>query len=212
MSSWSRPLLVLSLLLAPASLVRGDAFGVTLQLPTRMPAWAEPLSPHLASLSIEMDRWTDWAGAEIGRPNDLTLSNLALLWHDPDALLIVNEAIGKGNNSYVAELSASNDTLAAYGIWEGNTLRRVVALNSNVHLGDSTASSFNITLNEEGAKRVSWIKRLAAPATTASSGVTWAGQSFETLSGLPEGQVTLEEVDNGMFEIQPSTAILLEFE
>lgn len=41
---------------------------------------------------------------------------------------------------------------------------------------------------------------------------TWAGQSFETLSGLPEGEVTLEEVQKGMFEIQPSTAILLEFE
>lgn len=69
MLSWSRPLLVLSLLLVPESLVRGDAFGITLQLPTRVPAWAEPLSPHLASLSLEMDRWTDWAGAEIGSPN-----------------------------------------------------------------------------------------------------------------------------------------------
>ncbi|KAL2287965.1 hypothetical protein FJTKL_04724 [Diaporthe vaccinii] len=69
MLPWSRPLLVLSLLLVPESLVRGDAFGITLQLPTRVPAWAEPLSPHLASLSLEMDRWTDWAGAEIGSPN-----------------------------------------------------------------------------------------------------------------------------------------------
>lgn len=68
--SLSRPLLVLSLLLAPASLVRGDTFGITLHLPSRIPKWAGPLSPHLASLSIEMDRWTDWAGAEIGQPNE----------------------------------------------------------------------------------------------------------------------------------------------
>lgn len=66
----SRWLLVLSLLLAPASLVRADTFGIILHLPNRIPEWAEPLSPHLASLSIEMDRWTDWAGAEVGQPNE----------------------------------------------------------------------------------------------------------------------------------------------
>lgn len=70
MSFWFRPLLVLSPLRALASLVSGEAFGITLHLPARVPEWAEPLSPHLASLSIEMDRWTDWAGAEIGQPNE----------------------------------------------------------------------------------------------------------------------------------------------
>ncbi|KAK2596875.1 hypothetical protein N8I77_012762 [Diaporthe amygdali] len=70
MSPLSGLFLALSVLLAPASLVRGDAFEITLQLPTQMPVWAEPLSPHLASLSIEMDRWTDWAGPEIGQPNE----------------------------------------------------------------------------------------------------------------------------------------------
>lgn len=70
MSPFARRHLGLSLLLMPASLVRGEnAFGITIQLPTHVPAWAEPLSPHLASLSIEMDRWTDWAGAEVGHPN-----------------------------------------------------------------------------------------------------------------------------------------------
>lgn len=70
MSFWFRPLLVLSPLRALASLVSGEALGITLHLPARVPEWAEPLSPHLASLSIEMDRWTDWAGAEIGQPNE----------------------------------------------------------------------------------------------------------------------------------------------
>lgn len=70
MSFWFRPLLVLSPSRALASLVSGEAFEITLHLPARVPEWAEPLSPHLASLSIEMDRWTDWAGAEIGQPNE----------------------------------------------------------------------------------------------------------------------------------------------
>lgn len=91
--------------------------------------------------------------------------------HDIDALLIVHEAIGKGNTSRVAELTASIDTLGAYGIWEGSLLRRVAAWSSNVDLSDSTASFFNTTLNGDGAIRVSWIKRLDASTTTASFGV-----------------------------------------
>lgn len=70
MSFLSRPFQLLLLLLAPAPRVKGATFGITLHLPDRVPPWAEPLSPHLASLSIEMDRWTDWAGPEIGHPNE----------------------------------------------------------------------------------------------------------------------------------------------
>ena len=43
--------------------------NITLQLPTRIPAWREPLSPHLAAFSIEMDRWLEFAGQEVGKPN-----------------------------------------------------------------------------------------------------------------------------------------------
>lgn len=63
-------LLVLSLLLALASLVRAETFGITVHLPNRIPEWAEPFSPHMASPSIEMDRWTDSAGAEVGQPDE----------------------------------------------------------------------------------------------------------------------------------------------
>ncbi|KAL1882170.1 hypothetical protein Daus18300_000655 [Diaporthe australafricana] len=103
-----------------------------------------------------------------GDNTNITAPHILPLYH---ALLIVNEAIGHGNTSYVAELTASNDTLAAYGIWENNSLRRLVALNSNAYLSNSTASSFNVTLEGQGAKRISWIKRLDAPATTASTGL-----------------------------------------
>ena len=41
-----------------------------LRLPSEMPPWVEKLSPHLAAFSIEMDRWPDWAGQEVGKPNE----------------------------------------------------------------------------------------------------------------------------------------------
>jgi hypothetical protein len=47
-----------------------DSYDLKLQLPGRMPAWAEELSPNLAAFSLELDRWTDWAGQEIGQPNE----------------------------------------------------------------------------------------------------------------------------------------------
>lgn len=47
-----------------------DSYDLSLQLPSRRPAWAEKLSPHLAAFSLELDRWTDWAGEEIGKPNE----------------------------------------------------------------------------------------------------------------------------------------------
>lgn len=43
--------------------------NITLQLPSRTPAWTERLSPQLAGFSIEMDRWLEFAGPEVGRPN-----------------------------------------------------------------------------------------------------------------------------------------------
>ena len=45
-------------------------YNTSVQVPTRKPAHAERVSPYLAAFSIEMDRWTDWAGEEIGKPNE----------------------------------------------------------------------------------------------------------------------------------------------
>jgi len=53
--------------------------NTSVQIPTSKPPYAERLSPYLAGFSIEMDRWTDWAGDEIGKPNEYVnqlLSNL----------------------------------------------------------------------------------------------------------------------------------------
>lgn len=44
-------------------------YNFILQLPTKRPEWVEKLSPHLAGFSLEMDRWPDWAGKELGKPN-----------------------------------------------------------------------------------------------------------------------------------------------
>lgn len=64
--------LAASLLGSRAVANSSNAEDTTIQLPTSKPAWAEHLSPQLAAFSIEMDRWPDWAGYAVGKPNEYT--------------------------------------------------------------------------------------------------------------------------------------------
>lgn len=43
---------------------------VILSLPRHMPAFAEKVDSNLVAFSIEADRWPDWAGYEVGKPNE----------------------------------------------------------------------------------------------------------------------------------------------
>ena len=45
-------------------------------IPSHQPLFAQLLSPHLTSMSIEMDRWPDWAGHKVGKPNKFVNSAL----------------------------------------------------------------------------------------------------------------------------------------
>lgn len=127
------------------------------------------------------------------------------------ALLIVNEAIGTSGNSYVAEIPTMNNSFTAYGVWEKHQLKRAVVLNTMVYLGTGEKPVATIKLDNLKSSEGVRLKRLESHATTSYSGVTWAGQSFETLSGVPTGDVTDEVVQNGEFELPASSAVLLSF-
>jgi hypothetical protein len=43
--------------------------NTTLRIPSSRPPFAEKLSQGLIGFSIEMDRWTSWAGESVGKPN-----------------------------------------------------------------------------------------------------------------------------------------------
>jgi len=110
------------------------------------------------------------AGADDGT-NTTSRPHILPLYH---AFLVVNEAIGRTSDSFVAELQTANTTLTAYGIWEYGMLRRVVILNSNVYIpGSATTvrSSFNVKFSNWSAGNYATVKRLYTPATTASHGL-----------------------------------------
>ncbi|KAL8283989.1 hypothetical protein RQP46_005102 [Phenoliferia psychrophenolica] len=88
------------------------------------------------------------------------------------AFIIANEAIGTSGNSFVAELGTSNNSVAAYGIWEGSKLARVVLINSLIFLPDTGARD-SITLplvNLPQGSKV-YAKRLFTPFTTSMTGL-----------------------------------------
>ncbi|KAH6873462.1 hypothetical protein B0T10DRAFT_416446 [Thelonectria olida] len=127
------------------------------------------------------------------------------------AFLVVNEAIGKSGKAYIAEIPTSNLTLTAYGIWENKQLTRLVVLNTQVYLGEGEKPSINVYLNGLGADRPASVKLLVSERTNAYSNITWAGQSFETLSGKPEGKVGVKEVKGGSFNLPASSIALVNF-
>ncbi|OXG75809.1 hypothetical protein C370_05267 [Cryptococcus neoformans A1-35-8] len=131
------------------------------------------------------------------------------------AALIVNEAIGTNGNSYVAEINTANDNVVAYGIWEDGDLVRMVVTSTEVYTTDDEEAQegrnkFEVNLvGVEG--RNATVKRLFVPQTTAMHGLTWAGQSFDTEDGKPTGEVSEETLDNGVLQIDASSAVLICF-
>ncbi|KAL0930106.1 uncharacterized protein CTRU02_214926 [Colletotrichum truncatum] len=87
------------------------------------------------------------------------------------AFLIVNEAIGKSGNAYVAELATTNITLTAYGIWENDELARLVILNTQVHLGGPQKPSINVNISGILADQPASVKFLLSESTTSHTGV-----------------------------------------
>uniref|UniRef100_A0A0D2XRG6 Beta-glucuronidase C-terminal domain-containing protein n=1 Tax=Fusarium oxysporum (strain Fo5176) TaxID=660025 RepID=A0A0D2XRG6_FUSOF len=126
------------------------------------------------------------------------------------AYLIVNEAIGKSAGSYIVELPTTNITLTAYGIWESSKLVRIVVLNTQVHT-QGEKSSIQVSMKGLGTHKPATVKLLESEKTNSSIGITWAGQSFETSSGAPEGEIKVKKVKDGSFNLPASSIALVEF-
>lgn len=103
--------------------------------------------------------------------------------------------------------------MVAYGIWEDGDLVRMVVTSTEVYTTDDEEAQegrnkFEVNLvGVEG--RNATVKRLFVPQTKEFS--TWAGQSFDTEDGKPTGEVSEETLDNGVLQIDASSAVLICF-
>lgn len=125
------------------------------------------------------------------------------------AFLIIAEAAGTAGvkAAKVVEIPTTTDFLASYGIYEGGRLARIVLVNSQVYLaGEEPRATLRVDLGVKGTAR-----RFHTPHTNATRGFTWAGQSFETPTAEPAGEVIDEAVD-GVLEMEASSVVLVKIE
>ena len=87
------------------------------------------------------------------------------------AYLIVNEAIGKSGNSFIAELPTTNVNMTAFGIWEDEELARVVVMNMQVYLGEGTKPSIDVNIEGLQAHSPAKAKFLETKKTTDHTGL-----------------------------------------
>lgn len=92
------------------------------------------------------------------------------------ATLVAAEAIGSSGNTYVAELTSTNNTISGYGIWENKRLARLVLTNHDTYnvngtVVNATRSSQLVNLKSFGLVDVNigtaTIKSLYIPYTNA---------------------------------------------
>lgn len=144
----------------------------------------------------------DLAGTGVDDETGLEGPHVMALYH---ALLVVAEAAGTSGRATVVEIPTLTNLLAAYGVYEGGKLVRLVLVNSQVYLeGEGERTGLRVQIpGVKGSAR-----RFHTPYTNATKGFTWAGQSFETATAEPEGEVMEEAVD-GVVELEASSVVLV---
>ncbi|OCT47376.1 hypothetical protein CLCR_03380 [Cladophialophora carrionii] len=98
---------------------------------------------------------------------------------------------------------------AQYAIFERNRLQKLVILNTHYYNDTSEArpSKF-VNVSSVLGPNIKF-RRLTASETTATSGITWAGQSVDA-SGTVVGKLVTEHASNGVVELLASEAVIVE--
>ncbi|KAF5327444.1 hypothetical protein D9619_004448 [Psilocybe cf. subviscida] len=133
------------------------------------------------------------------------------------AAIIASEAIGSSGNTRVIELTFNDTRVSGYAFYEGTSLARAVIINSQAFFTTSNASSRgtkHIDLNLSGSKPPTsmTVKRFSIPHADDTTGLRWAGQTYETSDGRVSGTVAMDKtpVSNGV-DIQDTEAVMLSF-
>ncbi|KZT54289.1 glycoside hydrolase family 79 protein [Calocera cornea HHB12733] len=158
-------------------------------------------------IGYKYDFFDPYNGINDGTP--YTAPHILPLYH---ALLIQSELTSYSGPIYIAELTTDSDFAAAYGIYAADTsaLLRVVIINSApyyTYYTPGTRAEFSYTLSGLTAANVAgnggsgsyFLRRLYVPGADATSGLTWAQQSFETADGTPSGTRVDESVTGEAF-------------
>jgi hypothetical protein len=137
-----------------------------------------------------------------------TAPHIMPLYH---VLVIVGEAIGQTGRSSIQEITIDDPNTSGYSIYEDNKLVRVILINSQLYLSSDSGGRPQTSLSLQGisGKASLKAKRFSIPSADATKGLTWAGQSFETESGIPSGHVVEETVQASNITMNATSVVLL---
>lgn len=111
------------------------------------------------------------------------------------AAIIAASFISNFGNTYIAEISINNANVGGYAAYDAGVLSRAVFINSLAWLKSSTGSrgysQLTFSTSGSGTKPSSLqVRRLAISHADDTSGLTFAGKTYETSTGLPSGTDT----------------------
>ncbi|KAJ7674165.1 glycoside hydrolase family 79 protein [Mycena rosella] len=131
------------------------------------------------------------------------------------AALIACELRGSEKDARIAEIKVDDARIAGYAAFENDRLVRAVFINSQAffEVNNASRTSVHLDLAFSGTRpRKMTIKRLAIGYADDVSGLTWGGQTYETVDGRVGGKLQLESnlVDYGV-DIAETEVVLLSF-
>jgi hypothetical protein len=85
--------------------------------------------------------------------------------------VMVNEAIGTGKDTRVAELPANSSNYAAFGIWEGERLARVAVVNNQLYLPGLNRTTETVNIQGYAGDKKASIKRFTPPSANSTEGL-----------------------------------------
>ncbi|KAJ9120910.1 hypothetical protein QFC22_002845 [Naganishia vaughanmartiniae] len=129
--------------------------------------------------------------------------------------LVLAEAVGMEPGTQIVELASIHRYISAYGIYsKDGKLIRAVFINSEPYLDASKprpVTEIELKTGTGLSLVGSKMKTLFTSLTTSTSGMTWAGQSYETSTAMPSGTLveTRYDGDSSTLRIAASEVTLL---
>ncbi|KAJ7729661.1 hypothetical protein DFH07DRAFT_756670 [Mycena maculata] len=132
------------------------------------------------------------------------------------AALVAAEAIGSSGTTTSVELDIDDNTVSGYAFYDQGVLKRAVLINHNMFFADSGVPRGvkNIAVDfigGKGPKGEIGVKRLFIPSADATTGLLWAGQSFDGADGKPSGKVVVDSTSVNSVALHDTEIILLLF-
>ncbi|KAJ7749650.1 glycoside hydrolase family 79 protein [Mycena metata] len=125
------------------------------------------------------------------------------------AMLVAAEAIGNSGATTSVELDIDDDQVSGYAFYEHGKLKRAVLISHTMFFAGGTVPRGvkQISLGEGRAEA----KRLFIPSADATTGLLWAGQSFDGLDGKASGKVVVEQVNLNSVKLSDTEIVLVLF-